>query len=111
MTSYSQKMSKLIPVNKKLITIVTISLCVTGMLCAWNNILKDLFSPKNFGVVEKGQIYRSGLIAPSLIKDVLSKHKIKTIIGLSYDVRTCAKSNTERQVAKKLGIGATVSAM
>ncbi len=104
MTLYLQKISKLISANKRLIIIVTISLCVTGIICLWEGFLKDTFFPKNFGVVEKGQIYRSGLIEPSLIKKVLLKYKIKKIISLSGDPKTSDRSNAERQVANELGI-------
>jgi len=99
MTSYLQKISKLISASKRLIIIVTISLCVTGMICVWEEILKDTFFPKNFGVVEAGQIYRSGQIAPSLVKKILLKYKIKEIISLSGD-----SSVEEKKVAKELGI-------
>ncbi len=104
MILHLQKIPKLISANKRLIIIVTISLCITGMICVWEGFLKNTFFPRNFGVVEKGQIYRSGLIAPSLIKEVLLKYKIKKIIGLSGDIRTSAKNNAERQAAKELGI-------
>jgi hypothetical protein len=50
---------------------------------AWEDIIKDNVIPRRFGVVEDGQLYRSGLISAGLVKKVLSKYKIKVIIDLA----------------------------
>jgi protein tyrosine/serine phosphatase len=55
--------------------------------------------PRNFGVVEAGQIYRSGQIAPSLLKEVVLKNNIKVIVSLNGD-----SSQEERKITAELGI-------
>jgi hypothetical protein len=61
------------------------------------------FIPKRFGVVEAGQIYRSGQISAHLIKKILVDNKIGVIVSLSADEDEVDR-NTEKLVAAELGI-------
>jgi protein tyrosine/serine phosphatase len=91
--------------KQPLLTAVMI-LCVAGIVCAWEGVVKDRVFPKNFGVVEAGQIYRSGQIAPSLIKKVLLNYNIKVIISLAGD-----SSEEEKQAAKEIGVERLIFSM
>jgi hypothetical protein len=90
--------------RKRQFLIAVISLGLIGGICAWEGFAKDIFFPKNFGVVEPGQIYRSGKISPFLIGKVLTKYNIKVIITLSGDSETSVPNTAERKAAKEMGI-------
>lgn len=67
----------------------------------WNNGLRDRLLPKKWGVVEDGEIYRSGRINPALIEETLKKHGIKTIINLAGKDE---RFRQEDEISGKLGI-------
>jgi hypothetical protein len=97
--------------HKRHLLIAVISLGLIGAFCAWEGFAKDIFFSKNWGVVEPGQIYRSGKISPFLIRKVLTKYNIKVIITLSGDSQTSAPDNAERKAAKALGIKRLIFSM
>ena len=73
-----------------------------GAVVAWNNGLRDRLLPKRWGEVEKGLVYRSGRIHPSLLETTFKKYGIDRIINLcGQDMN----STPEDKVAAKLGIG------
>ena len=72
-------------------------LLIGGGIWVWKGIIKDRVIPKRFGVVQKGQIYRSGLISAALVKKVLLKYKIKVIINLAAD----SPDNRDQKTHKK----------
>jgi protein tyrosine phosphatase (PTP) superfamily phosphohydrolase (DUF442 family) len=78
-------------------------LLIGGGIWDWYYITKDSI-PKRFGVVEKGQLYRSGLISSTLLKKVLTKYKIKVVIDLAADSSNNPDRNAEEQAVSKLGI-------
>jgi hypothetical protein len=88
-----------VSVPKRQLLIAVVIFVLFGICHAWDEHLRDLVIPTNFGVVEDGQIYRSGQLAPTLIKKVLLKHNIKAIVSLSGDT-----SEAERKTAEELGI-------
>jgi protein tyrosine/serine phosphatase len=90
--------------HKRQLLIATISLGLIGAICAWEGFVKDIFIPKKFGVVEPGQIYRSGKISPFLIKKILTKYDIKGIITLSGDSPSSSPDTAEKKAAKELGV-------
>jgi protein tyrosine/serine phosphatase len=97
--------------HKRQLLIAIILLGLIGALCAWEGFAKDIFIPKKFGVVEPGQIYRSGKISPFLIRKILTKYGIKVIITLSGDSTSSSPDNAERKTAKELGIERLVFSM
>jgi len=60
--------------------------------------------PKRFGVVQEGQLYRSGLIPSALMKNVLLKYKIKVIIDLAADSPEESGRKAEKKAVAELGI-------
>ena len=78
-------------------------LLLGGAIWAWESVIKNYFIPKRFGVVEAGQIYRSGQISEFLIKKILVEYKIGTIVSLSGDENN-VDDNAEKLAAAELGI-------
>lgn len=70
--------------------------------------LRHQLSPKRFGVVESGQVYRSGQIAGHLIEEVLRSHQIGLVVDLTDDApvdpRELADQQAERRAIDQLGI-------
>lgn len=54
------------------------------IVAAWFEFVHDRVFPKRFGVVESGEIYRSGQIHPALIDDVLRDYSIGKVVDLQY---------------------------
>ena len=79
-------------------------LLIGGGIWAWEGIIKDRIIPKNFGVVQEGQLYRSGLLSAALVKKVLLKHKIKVIVALTADSPDNRDQKAEKQAAAEMGI-------
>jgi protein tyrosine phosphatase (PTP) superfamily phosphohydrolase (DUF442 family) len=78
-------------------------LLIGGGVWAWEGI-KYRVIPKHFGVVQKGQLYRSGLISAALVKKVLLKYKIKVIIDLAANSPEGGDRKAEKQAVAELGI-------
>ena len=57
----------------------------------WHN-----WGPKNWGVVEPGFIYRSGLMEPGQVKRALQKNNIRVIVSL------CGRDASKEQVAQEI---------
>lgn len=51
---------------------------------AYKEFLHYQIFPKRFGIVEPGQIYRSGQIHPALIEKVLADYDIDVVVDLQY---------------------------
>jgi hypothetical protein len=77
---------------------------IAGAIWAWEGAIKDHIIPKRFGVVKKGEIYRSGQLSCSLVRKTLVKHKIGVIVSLSGDSPGDIDKDAERQAAAELGI-------
>ena len=60
--------------------------------------------PKRFGVVEQDKVFRSGRIAPHLVRKTLLKHGIKVIVDLTEPDPRNPSWRAEQEVAEELGI-------
>jgi protein tyrosine/serine phosphatase len=80
------------------------ALCSAGAV-VWDRGLKERFFPRDWGVVEPGQIYRSGQISRHLIEKTLRDNQIGLIVFLSGDKANRPDVDAEREVARRLGIG------
>jgi protein-tyrosine phosphatase len=78
-------------------------LLIGGGIWFWEAV-KDSIIPKNFGVVQEGRLYRSGLLSEALVKKVLLKYKIKVIIDLAANSSENSDRKSEEQAAAELGI-------
>ncbi len=61
------------------------------------------FIARNFGVVEAGEIYRSGRLTPRMFRKVVGENKIKTVLDLGAYVPGSPEDLREQQLAKELG--------
>lgn len=62
------------------------------------------FYPKNFGVIEEGRVYRSGLINCRLQRDTLQRHGIRVIVTMLADKPSDPDQAAEQEAARELGI-------
>lgn len=60
--------------------------------------------PKRWGIVEQNKIFRSGRIAPHLMRQTLAKHNIKVIVDLTDSDSKDSSVQAERKAAEELGI-------
>ena len=67
------------------VVVVAIAL-IGGGITLWEQAVEDRVEAKRFGVVEPGEVYRSGQISPTMIGDTLDRHKIGLVIDMTgYD--------------------------
>ena len=85
-----------------LILAVTLAASITFALW-WNHHKGDYF-PKNFGVVEPGQIYRSGQLSPMLVKKTLANNNVKVVISLENNNPQKPFQKAELEACRDLGI-------
>lgn len=62
------------------------------------------FFPKRFGVVESGEIYRSGQLQPGPLEKVLDQYQIKTILTLLHDEPDSWEQRMEKEIAAEKGV-------
>ena len=85
------------------------SVCLTVLLIgggvwAWEDVIKHRVIPKRFGVVQKGQVYRSGRLSAALVRRTLVKYNIRLIIDLTDNSPDNNDQKAEKQAAAELGI-------
>lgn len=88
------------PRANRWIVIFIVVLIVAGGWRYWHKQLRHRVIPRRFGVVEHGQVYRSGKIHPQLIRKVIEKNGIDVIVGLS------GRYEPEAAVAEELDLEA-----
>jgi len=81
-------------------------LAVTALLLAFGGWEAGKYQivPKRFGIVEQDRVFRSGRIAPHLIRKTLQKHGIKVIVDLTEPDQRNASWRAEQKAAEELGI-------
>ncbi|MDA0791196.1 MAG: hypothetical protein O2780_17275 [Proteobacteria bacterium] len=94
-----------VPSLRRRIFIATaVVMAVILVAAAFNEFVKPRIFPKRFGVVIEDSLYRSGRIHPDLLKSVLEKHRIDTIVTLTVEVEGHEFQTAERAIADELGI-------
>lgn len=61
-------------------------------------------APKNFGVVEDGSVYRSGVLTSAAMHDVIDDHGVRTVIDLGAHEPGTAAQRREEEVARVMGV-------
>ncbi len=61
------------------------------------------FIARNFGVVETGEIYRSGRLTPRMFRKVIGENNIKTVLDLGAYQPGSPEDLREQQLAEELG--------
>ncbi len=79
-------------------------LLIIGAGVLWFSVLKNMYIPRNWGVVEPGMIYRSGQVGAPIIEKTLKENKIRTIIFMSSDKKNQTPIAAEIKAAETLGI-------
>ena len=89
-------------------SLVVRGLCALGLLAllvwGWNEILKPRLIAKRWGVVEPGQIYRSGQVSRHLLGKMLDQNKIRVIVDLTTLEPGNIDQVTEDAEAQRRGI-------
>lgn len=73
-------------------------------IAAWFGGVRWHFSPKNFGVVEEGVLYRSAALTPAATKIVRDEYQIKTIVDLGAYDRDPEGERIAEETAEALGV-------
>ena len=60
--------------------------------------------PRRFGIVERDKIFRSGRIAPHLMRETLLRHNIKVVVDLTDSDPANSSVQAERKAVEELGI-------
>jgi protein tyrosine/serine phosphatase len=84
--------------------IIGFTILVAAGIWLWTSVFEQRLSPKRFGVVERGCIYRSGQLSAPLVKKVLAEHHINTIVDLTDKQPANPDQQAERQAAAELNI-------
>ncbi len=85
------------------VPLAAIGLVITAVLVFRNNYAEYVW-PKNWGVVEQGRVYRSGLLAWTIVEDTLRDKEIDLIINLQGRDPNCPNQMAQEQACKKLGV-------
>ncbi len=67
-------------------------------------IAKYQIVPKRLGIVEQGKVFRSGRIAPHLLRKTLRKYGIKVVVDLTGADQRDASWQAEQKAVEELGI-------
>lgn len=62
------------------------------------------FIARNFGVVEAGEIYRSGRLSPRMFRKTVGENNIKTVLDLGAYVPGSPEDLREQQLSEELGV-------
>jgi hypothetical protein len=86
------------------IVLLSVALAITSQcVIELIPIVQDQLRPRRFARVEVG-LYRSGEIAPRLVRDVLAEHDIRKIVWMLHYDATKTSHRAERRAAEALGI-------
>ncbi len=87
-------------------------LILCGAMWLWVELVEDRVVPKRWAAVERGSLYRSGQLSPSLVKRTLKRHKVRdteiaVIVNLTHDEPQDEEQQAETKAADELGIRLT----
>lgn len=88
-----------LPRSFRILIPAVVLLSIGGAGVAWYH---SIVTPKRFGVVESGRLYRCGKITPLQLERVTREHGIKTVLSLLDPSHP--DSIAERLAAEKLGL-------
>ena len=85
-----------------LLRLVVIVVIVVGVIYGIKK-TRYQFIARNFGVVEAGEIYRSGRLTPRMFRKVVGENNIRTVLDLGAYVPGSPEDLREQQLAEELG--------
>ena len=80
----------------RLLPVLVCTLLALGIACGDRG-------PRNFGVVEEGELYRSGRLETEVLRDVIQEYDIKTVVDLGSFDRYPEKQRSNQEAAAELG--------
>ncbi len=84
--------------------IAAAAIAVVAGVGVWKRAVRPNLFPKNFGVVEAGQIYRSGELSPEAMRRVVSEHGIRTVVDLGAHKDDPVSDRREQRTCDALGV-------
>jgi len=92
--------------RNKTLPIALLSVVVVASLAVvWRKGVRDYVIPKNFGVVDDAEVYRSGALTPPMLREVLANRHIKTVIDFGAFEPASPEDQCEQEITD--GVGAT----
>lgn len=92
--------------NRWLLWLIIIAMVVGGGIALWEEVLEDRFVARRWGVVEAGEVYRSGQVSPYLIKETLHDNHIAVVVDLNGKDDSDPRQRAEAAAIAELGIEA-----
>lgn len=89
--------------RRPLLHVLIAALLVVVCVVSWNKFIRDEVIPRNFGVVESGQVYRSGRLSPRMLKKVIREYNIRTVIDLGGSEPGSSAQKAEEDVCRETG--------
>lgn len=90
--------------RRRWVICLTIAAVIVGGAVLWRKVLRDRFVVKNWGVIEAGELYRSGQISPWLIESQLKTAEIDVIIDLSTREQGHEYQEAEIAAAERMNV-------
>ncbi len=84
--------------------VIAIIAAVVALIVFYDKGVKDNLFPRNFGIVEPGEVYRSGRLTPAALRKIHEEHQIKTIVDLGAYDEGSRKDKIAQSTADALGI-------
>jgi predicted protein tyrosine phosphatase len=89
---------------KLLLVVLLLPALYFGADRLWSRVIRDYFYPRNFGVVEPGRIFRSGLISHHIIQKTLTDNRVALVLSMSGDDSKSHDADFERAACEQLHI-------
>jgi hypothetical protein len=70
----------------------------------WTRVIRDYFYPRNWGVVEPGRVFRSGLISHRIIQKTLADNHVALVLDMSGDDPKSFDTDFERTTCAQMHI-------
>ncbi len=84
------------------------ALLITGVVAlgvlAWVHVVAPNLSPKNFGVVVEGQLYRSGELTPRAFQQIANDRGVRTVVDLGAHHLGSPSERREERTLRALGV-------
>lgn len=80
------------------------ALAIAAALGAWKRLIRPNLFPKNFGVVEAGQVYRSGELTPEAMRKVVTQNGVRTVLDLGAHKDDPVSDCREQRTCDALGV-------
>lgn len=90
--------------RRRWIVCLIIAAVIGGGAVLWKKVLRDRFVVKNWGVIEDGELYRSGQISPWLIESQLKAAEVDVIIDLSTREQGHEYQEAEIETARRINV-------